>query len=474
MEPNGDNMIEPVLLMDKGEHSPIYLRLYEYFRDEITSGNLLENEKLPSKRCLATHMQCSLNTVQAAYNQLIDEGYILPKARSGYFVAAVQNIVFPQCAEKQEDIAEDPAERFLYNFSLHGIDADGFPVKIWRKLCNTIICTDNSELFRESNFQGLIRLRSGIARYLHDSRGVICSPKQIIISSGTDYLLQQLIQLFDYDYTYAIENPGYEKLALLFSSNRAKYVPVRVNKNGIDIEQIEKSQVNVVCITPTHQFPLGSIMPINRRVQLLNWAYDKPDRYIIEDDYDSEFRYIGKPIPSLQGLDHKGRVIYIGSFSKSLSPSLRISYMVLPAQLVEDYQRKMSFTICSAPAVEQEILSRFIENGFYDSHLNRMRKIYRQKRETLVAAIQKMLPNAVIIGANAGLHLILKVNNGMEGDRLVETAKEKRVLIFDISRFFCDAPPANYRDAVALGFATLKENEIIPAIALLNEAWFHA
>ncbi|MPM85322.1 HTH-type transcriptional regulatory protein GabR [bioreactor metagenome] len=215
-------------------------------------------------------------------------------------------------------------------------------------------------------------------------------------------------------------------------------------------------------------------MPINRRVQLLNWAYYKPDRYIIEDDYDSEFRYIGKPIPSLQGLDHKGRVIYIGSFSKSLSPSLRISYMVLPAQLVEDYQRKMSFTICSAPAVEQEILSRFIENGFYDSHLNRMRKIYRQKRETLVAAIQKMLPNAVIIGANAGLHLILKVNNGMEGDRLVETAKEKRVLIYDISRFFCDAPPANYRDAVALGFATLKENEIIPAIALLNEAWFHA
>ncbi|PKM38665.1 MAG: GntR family transcriptional regulator [Firmicutes bacterium HGW-Firmicutes-9] len=465
-------MIEPILQVDKSTNIPIYLQLYEYFKREITDGNLRENDKLPSKRHLANHLQCSLNTVQAAYNQLLDEGYILSKARSGYFVTIVENISPTADLDKLKETSEDSGLNLPYDFSLHGIDENGFPIRIWRKLCNTIICRENNELFRESNLQGLFRLRSSIASYLHDARGVICSAKQIVISSGTEYLLQLLIQLFEHDYVYAIENPGYEKFALLFSSNRARFVPVQVEADGIDVEQIEKSSAQVVCITPSHQFPLGSVMPINRRIRLLNWAYSAPERYIIEDDYDSEFRYIGKPIPSLQGLDSEGRVIYIGSFSKSLSPSLRISYMVIPPELMERYLWKMSFSICSAPVLEQEILHRFIDNGYYDRHLNRMRKLYRQKREVMVNTIQQMMPNTAIIGANAGLHLVLKVNNGMSEDNLIERAKIEGVQVYGISSYFYDTPPARYHDVVALGFAALEETEIVSAITLLRKAWF--
>jgi GntR family transcriptional regulator/MocR family aminotransferase len=314
-------------------------------------------------------------------------------------------------------------------------------------------------------------LRSSIARYLHRYRGVVCSSEQIIISSGTEYLLQLLIQIFDQDYVYAIENPGYEKLALLFNSNRAKYLPFQIDQQGIDIEQIERSAVNVACITPSHQFPMGSIMPINRRIRLLNWANNAPDRYIIEDDYDSEFRYTGKPIPSLQGLDSENRVIYLGSFSKSLTPALRISYMVVPLKLMGVFHQKMSFYACSVPAIEQEILNRFIENGYYERHLNRMRKLYRQKRESLVSAIQQMMPTVAIIGANAGLHLVLKVNNGMPEEQLIQRAKEHGVQVYGVSRYFSNRVPAEYRDVVVLGFATMNLSKITPAIALLKRAW---
>lgn len=464
-------MIESILRVDKQANTPLYLQLYEYFKHEINSGNMLKSEKLPSKRQLAILLQCSLNTVQAAYNQLADEGYIVAKIRSGYFVAEVQNLIPAEQYDKFMVVDEEAVENCDYDFSPHGIDSNSFPIQQWRKLSNAVICENNEDLYRVGSLQGLSSLRSSIARYLHRYRGVVCSPEQIIISSGTEYLLQLLIQIFDQDYVYAIENPGYEKLALLFNSNRAKYLPFQIDQQGIDIEQIERSAVNVACITPSHQFPMGSIMPINRRIRLLNWANNAPDRYIIEDDYDSEFRYTGKPIPSLQGLDSENRVIYLGSFSKSLTPALRISYMVVPLKLMGVFHQKMSFYACSVPAIEQEILNRFIENGYYERHLNRMRKLYRQKRESLVSAIQQMMPTVAIIGANAGLHLVLKVNNGMPEEQLIQRAKEHGVQVYGVSRYFSNRVPAEYRDVVVLGFATMNLSKITPAIALLKRAW---
>ena len=225
------------------------------------------------------------------------------------------------------------------------------------------------DLLQLGNSQGDFNLRQSIANYLHQSRGVKCSPEQIIVSSGTEFLLQLLIQLFPQDTSYALENPGYERLNLIFNSNRARYFTVPLDESGMIPDELMKTSADVACVTPSHQFPTGNIMPITRRIRLLNWANEKPERYLIEDDYDSEFKYSGRPIPSLQGLDPCDKVIYIGAFSKSLAPSIRVSYVVLPDTLLANYHEKLTFYICPVPAIEQKTLFRFINEGHFEAAL---------------------------------------------------------------------------------------------------------
>ena len=464
-------MYEFALRLNKSAPEPLFKQLYSYIRQEIVSGNLVRNDRLPSKRRLAASLQCSQNTVQAAYNQLVDEGYLIPKAKSGYFVAALDGIHHIQSELGIAHTEEEMPDACRYDFSHHGVDYDSFPFSIWRKLTKETIDEYDRELLKTGDPQGYAPLRADIARYLHHSRGVVCSPKQIIISSGTEYLLQLLIQLFDKDDIYAIENPGYEKLSLLFNSSRAECRAVDVDENGMQPDLLEDSGANVGCITPSHQFPTGGIMPISRRIQLLNWAGTQPGRYIIEDDYDSEFRYSGKPIPSMQGVDKGAKVIYIGAFSKSLSPALRISYMVLPEKLLAVYHKKLSFYICPVPTIEQKTLQRFMEEGHFERHLNRMRNLYKHKRERLVAAIHKMLPEASVQGANAGLHFVLNMRNGMKEGTLIQKAKACGVKVYGYSRYSSKTVPKEHQSSLVLGFATLKTDEIDDAVRLLKSAW---
>ncbi len=464
-------MYELALRLNKDLPEPLFKQLYSHVKQEIISGNLVKNEKIPSKRQLASSLQCSQNTVQAAYNQLVDEGYLLPRAKSGYYVAELDGIL-NICKEDKTALAdEDKPDAYKFDFSDQGVDFECFPFSIWRKFSKEIINEYDRDLLKTGDPQGYPKLRTSITRYIHHSRGVNCSPKQIIISSGTEFLLQLLIQLFDKSFVYAIENPGYEKLAMIFKSSRVKYQPVTLDENGMRSDELEKSMANVACITPSHQFPTGKIMPISRRIQLLNWANENSTRYIIEDDYDSEFRYSGKPIPSLQGLDKGGKVIYIGAFSKSLSPALRISYMVLPENLLEIYNEKLNFYICPVPTIEQKTLQRFIEEGHFERHLNRMRNLYKQKRERLVSAIREMLPEANIDGANAGLHFVLKVDNGMKESMLIQKAKECGVKVYGFSRYTSEPISNAQQSTLILGFATLKIDEIYDAVSLLKYAW---
>jgi GntR family transcriptional regulator/MocR family aminotransferase len=362
---------------------------------------------------------------------------------------------------------------YVYDFSHQGVDFECFPFALWRKLTREVINDYDRDLLRIGHPQGYPKLRAGIARYLYHSRGVRCTPEQVIISSGTEFLLQLLIQLFDDSAVYAIENPGYEKLAMIFHSNRADVLPMPLDDQGMLPEALEQSMAQVACITPSHQFPTGLIMPVSRRIQLLNWAYEQPERYIIEDDYDSEFRYSGKPIPSLQSLDQQGCVIYIGAFSKSLSPALRISYMVLPEALVSRYQEKLNFYICPVPTLEQKTLQLFIDGGHFERHLNRVRNLYRQKREKFVAAIRDALPGASIQGASAGLHFTLRVNNGMSEKELIETARAQQVKVYGLSRYYSVAPNEKEGSILLLGFATLKIGEIPDAVSRLKKAWLY-
>jgi GntR family transcriptional regulator/MocR family aminotransferase len=295
---------------------------------------------------------------------------------------------------------------------------------------------------------------------------------QIIISSGTEMLFQSLIQLFNQNYIYGIENPGYERLNQLFQGNRAAFTSISIDENGMIPEEVEENKPNVLCITPAHQFPSGQIMPINRRIRLLNWANQEQDRYIIEDDYDSEFKYSGKPIPALQGIDENEKVIYMGSLSKSIAPTLRVSYMVLPQHLLRRYRKELSYQLCPVPIFEQKVLSRFIEEGYFERHLNKMRNIYKRKRELLVATIQKINPKIKILGADAGLHLLLQVPNGMSEEQLIMTSAQVGVKVYRCSSYYSKVSDQPESPTILLGYAMITEQDIEASCKLLLKAWF--
>ncbi len=451
----------------------IYLQLYDYLKSEIQCGKIPYGAKLPSKRKLSTHLRISQNTIQAAYDQLIEEGYVVPVERKGFYVNELDNIVRIDSLNSAAGFnPETIMNKVEYDFSYNCVDQQTFPYSVWRKLFKEVINEYDKEIVEVGDLRGNFYLRKAISDYLRQSRGVNCEADQIVISSGTEYLFQILIQLFDKNNSYGIENPGYEKLNLLFNSNRSHYKAVNIDRDGMMLEHIEESGVNIICITPSHQFPSGRIMPINRRIQILNWANKSSDRFIVEDDYDSEFKYSGKPIPALQGLDHNGKVIYMGAFSKSLSPAIRVSYMVLPENLMQEFLKKLPFIICPVPAVDQKVLTRFIQEGYFERHLNKMRNVYKKKRECLESSVEGTGSPMEIKGADAGLHLLLKVKNGMTERQLIDSAGSAGVRVYGVSKFYIKEQAAGQEPHVLLGYAAMNENEIKNAVQKLNSVWF--
>lgn len=459
--------------LDSSGKKPLYNQLYEYIKSEIRAGRMEYNDKLPSKRKLSAYLNISQNTIQTAYDQLIEEGYIVAVPKKGFFVSPLDNILDLNLKSVVNSIEEIAAmDELEYDFSYHGVDHESFPFSIWRRLTKEAINEYDLDLLKPGSSQGSRELRISIAKYLRHSRGVNCSPEEIVISSGTESLFQILIQLLGQEYVYGIENPGYEKLNLLFKSNNAKFKTIDIDKKGMKIEEIEKSGVDILCITPAHQFPSGGIMPVTRRIKILNWAYENENRYVIEDDYDSEFKYSGKPIPALFGLDTYDRVIYMGSLSKSLSPSIRVSYMVLPEILLKKYREKLSFIVCPVPTIEQKVLQSFIEYGHFERHINRMRNIYKRKREVLVGELADYIGKVDVLGADAGLHLLLRVNNGMSEEELVKKAFEVGVGVYGISKYYYDKSSLDSVSTVLLGYAGMEDEDIRKAIGKLLRCWF--
>lgn len=452
---------------------PLYHQLYSFIKTEIQSGRIPFNTKLPSKRKLSSYLQISQNTIQAAYDQLMEEGYLVSLERRGFFVCKIDHVQKLQ-VQPQNDFTHNKEDltSVAYDFSYHGVDFPTFPFATWRKLMKEVINEYDTELLKLGDSLGSHQLRTAIAEYLHQSRGVNCRENQVIISSGTEILFQTLIQLFDKESIFGIENPGYEKLNQLFTGNRAICKAIGIDRNGMLPEQIAISNANILCITPAHQFPSGEIMPINRRIQLLNWANEAVGRYLIEDDYDSEFKYSGKPIPALQGLDTNEKVIYMGSLSKSLSPTIRVSYMVLPLHLIKRYLEKLSYILCPVPIMEQKVLTRFIQDGYFERHLNKMRNIYKKKRDILVKTISDLNCGIDILGADAGLHLLLKIPNGMTEEELIDSAFQQGVKVYGISKYYFEKRNPEKTPTIVIGYATMIEKEISIAVGALYRAWY--
>lgn len=455
--------------LNSNSNIPLYIHLYKFIKHEIQMGNMKSNSKLPSKRKLSHYLAISQNTVEAAYEQLMTEGYIISFPRKGYFVSDLQGIL--EVNIEKEAVNEKLKKKKIYQYEFYSsrVDVESFPYSIWRKINKEILGEENKELLQIGHSQGDRNLREAINNYLRFSRGVNAKIDNIIIGAGTEYLIQIIINILGRNKRFSVEEPGYYKIKKILKINGVNPIPISIDNQGVNVDRLRESNSEVIHITPSHQFPTGIIMPINRRIQILNWANESKGRYIIEDDYDSEFRFEGKPIPALQSLDNKGKVIYLGTFSKCFSPSERIAYMVLPDELMKIYRKDFSFLACTVSRSSQQALVRFIEEGYFERHLNKMRNIYRKKREFLVTLIKKYLNNTEIIGTNSGLHLLLKVNNGMNEEELIKSAEEKGVMVLGLSKSYLN----NIEESktVFLGYANLKYNEIEEAIKLLKEAW---
>lgn len=455
--------------LDRSSNIPLYEQLYQYIKNEMIEGRIPFETKLPSKRKLSDFLHISLNTVEAAYDQLVAEGYVEVIPKKGFFVLKFEELEYVKTEENRLSGPSYTEKRFRYHFHPTRIDSLHFPFQKWRKYMKDLLDESNHELLLLGDPQGELRLRTEISHYVYEARGVHCTPEQIVIGAGAEILLHQLIQLFKEDTIYGVEDPGFHLIQQILRSYPNEVVPLKVDEEGIDIEPFYDMNMDVVYVTPARHFPFGSVLPVNRRVKLLKWASNSEDRYIIEDDYDSEFRYSGKSIPSLQSMDQSGKVIYLGSFSKSLAPSIRISYMVLPKTLLADYHKKLSFYHSTVSRIDQHVLAEFMANGDFERHLNRMRKIYRRKLEK-VEEILKPYEWIQIVGERSGLHIVLQIANGMSEHELVQRAEHIDLKIYPLS-YYSFKDIKDMLPTIILGFAGIPEHQLEEALRLLIESW---
>ncbi|MBR0411124.1 MAG: PLP-dependent aminotransferase family protein [Eubacterium sp.] len=443
--------------------SALYEQLYSFIRNDIISGILPPKTRLPSKRSFAANLGISTITVENAYAQLLSEGYIFSIPKKGYYVsdiiladnskeAVMKRAGGPEGAAGLSrtgpgypgaDAGSAPEGGSVFaDFTSNQTRPENFPFSVWARIVRKVLTFHDKDLMTRSPGGGIYGLRRAIAGHLRQFRGINVAPEQIIVGAGTEYLYGLLIQLLGFDKSYAIENPGYEKIAMIYDSYQVKKHYIDMDHHGIRIDQLRDSGADVLHISPSHHFPTGIITPVSRRYKLLKWAGESDSRYIIEDDYDSEFRLLGKPIPAMQSIDHQQKVIYINTFSKTLSSTMRISYMVLPMELLKRFQAEMGFYSCTVPNFEQYSLMLFIDEGHFEKHINRTRKYYHKQRDHLLSAIKKspLASEVTITEEDAGLHFLMKLNTDIPDDMVIRKAESLGIRLNCLSNYYVNAP----------------------------------
>ncbi len=454
---------------DKGKES-LYEFLYKKIREDIVSQRLSPDERLPSKRALAKNLNISTVTVETAYSQLAAEGYIYSVPKSGFYVSRITSGTEHRKAPVSPAIEKIDTEKteLFADFTANYVPAGSFPFVTWTRLMRETMSDSPEKLTVNSPSEGIPELRSAIADYLFQFRGMNVSPEQIIVGAGTEYLYGLIIQLLGRDKVYAVEEPGYRKIAKIYKCNDVSCVHIPLDSNGIDVTSLDTFGAEVVHTSPSHHFPTGIVTPISRRFDLLAWASKQEDRYIIEDDYDSEFRLLGKPVPSLQSVDTSGKVIYINTFSKSLTSTIRISYMVLPEGLLSEYRERLGFYSCTVPNFEQYTLAKFIRRGFFEKHINRMRNHYRAQRDTVMKSIlsQPNYGDTEIKEENSGLHFLLQVKTDLTDEELAQRAADKGIKISCLSEY-CHSKENARAHTIVINYSGLPKEKTDEAIKRL-------
>ena len=443
------------------DQSPLYDQLYRYIVAQIRSGALPAGEKLPSKRRLAEHLGLSLTTVERSYGLLTAEGYLESAPRSGYRVAPSLTVLSPEVPP----VPPAPEVRQTLNecFSTSAVDTSVFPYTLWARLSREAVY-QNPDLLQRGEGQGDWALRGALAGFLHQYRGVSCTPEQVVLGPGLEGLMWVLLQLLP-GTVFGLEDPGYASVQRLLDNLNWPYEPIPVDSRGMSVEALSQSGAGVAYVTPSHQFPLGVTTPVGRRSELLRWAYEKPGRYLIEDDYDSEFRYATRPIPAMQGMDRGGRVIYMGTFSRTIAPSIRMAYLILPPGLLEVYRARFGHQSATVSRFEQETLRRFLTSGAYSRHLRRVGNLYRKRRDALVSALEGW---GQVRGADAGLHLLFTLPGREEAD-LVTRAAQAGYRVRGLSEYCLREKP--FLGTLVLGFAGLPQEQANRAVGDLRKAF---
>ena len=449
--------------LKKSPGVPLYEALYRCIRGDILSGALRPGEKLPSKRALAENLEVSKITVEAAYSQLLSEGYICSKEKVGYFVETVERrnpVPTAPALHPKEDAA------CLLDLTANGTEQ--FPFSVWSRLQREVMLDFGESLLAPLPNRGVPELRQAIAGHLAAFRGMRVDPENILIGAGTDFLYNLLIQLLGREKVYAVEEPGYGKIRKIYAAGGVQTVSAAMDDRGVLPESL--GSADVLHISPSHHFPTGIVTPVSRRRELLDWS-NGGEKWIIEDDYDSEFRFDAHPVPAMQSLDDGGRVIYMNSFSKSLAPSIRISYMVLPAGLMAAFQQKLGFYSCTVPSFEQYTLARFLSRGFFEKHINRMRKFYKNRRNAVVSLLEKcsFSDKLTIQEQDAGLHFLLNVDTSLSDQSLTEKLAALGIRVRALSSYYHDQSEDLH--CLVINYSGLKEERLAAALAVISQEW---
>ena len=487
--------------------------LYLQLKNKILEGSLPSNQKLPSKRSLASHLGISVITVQNAYQQLIDEGYVYSEEKRGYFVTELEaysteeftknhhfgsiptenqkNSHFDkEIFQKSHSITEifqnhnstskiisAVSEKHTINLQAAHIHQELFPFSLWASLMRKVLHESKERILSPLPPQGLLELRQAIASYLGTFRNMQVQPEQVVIGAGTEYLYSLALQLLGRNLRYGVENPGYQKPAHILSAMDVSWNPVTMDSAGIVIHQLEEKALDAVLVSPAHHFPTGIIMPIKRRQELLAWAR-QGSRFILEDDYDSEFRFTGRPLETLFSLDatsdSQGQVIYLNTFTKTLTPSLRLSYMVLPWNLAKQFHQQLGFYSCTVSSIEQLTLARFIQEGHYEKHLSRRKNHYRNIRDNLLLQLSRspFVARISISGKDSGLHFLLKIKTDLTEEQLKLALEAAGIQVAFLSQYFhlSDKIHQELTNTLVINYSALKKEQISPLVAGLQKA----
>ena len=464
------------------EGDSMYEYLYRCIKQDILHKKLKAGEKLPSKRAFAKNLGVSTITVESAYAQLVAEGYLYALPKRGYYVCGLEGPAAqgaqlapaPRPVKASADTAgQEPARRTYWaDFVGSSVARDMFPFSVWVKLLRDVTAgEDETALLTDTSAGGILQLRRAIADHLYQFRGMSIDPEQIVVGAGTEYLYSVLIQLLGRDKRYAVEDPGYLRLSKIYEKNDVVTCHIPMDGAGIIPQKLEESGAEILHITPSHHFPTGVVMPVSRRYEFLSWASKGENRYIIEDDYDCEFRLAGRPIPTLQSIDVMEKVIYINTFSKSLAPAFRISYLVLPRHLVTRFYETLGFYSGTVSCLEQMTLARFLSQGYFEKHINRMRNHYRALRDKLLAQLARspLADRMTISEENAGLHFLLELDTDRSDEDILRGAEDEDLRVSFVSQYYF-AQEGRRPHVLVMNYSGLEESKVPEAVARLCRA----